>query len=437
MNRITTTTFLGALLFVGAFSLQARAATRTVDRADDPLPMVDACNPGVTNDCSLRGAIFSASAGDTINFAPSVEFHTIQLSNQFFTLAVTKNNVTINGPGDITILAPGPDEPVLSVDNNVTNVSISGLIIANHPAATNPSGNGSGMLIGNGASVTLSNMVFDHNSVLSIENSGNLTINNSVFSNNSNPLNGGALGGGTINVGGSGNSLTVSGSTFLNNSGIRSGGIFCANDAQTTVVNSLFNTNSSLGSNLFTGDGGGINTDICALQVINSTFIGNHAPHGGGGAVFTKHDATVVFRQLTVVNNSAGSSGGGLQSSTDSANVSNSIVTGNSAPIGPDLISAGITGGNNIIGGNAGLNPLGNYGGQVQTMSLRCDSPALNAGNNAFALDANGNPLTTDARGAGFPRNLEGTVDIGAFESNRSFVSNVSDNISTTGSLRK
>src|SRR5207253_974799 len=163
---------------------------------------------------------------------------------------------------------------------------------------------------------------------LSIESSGNLTINNSVFSNNSNPLNGGALGGGTINVGGSGNSLTVSGSTFLNNSGIRSGGIFCANDAQTTVVNSLFNTNSSLGS-------------------------------------------------------------------------------------------------------NAGLNPLGNYGGQVQTMSLRCDSPALNAGNNAFALDANGNPLTTDARGAGFPRNLEGTVDIGAFESNRSFVSNVSDNIST------
>ena len=43
-------------------------------------------------------------------------------------------------------------------------------------------------------------------------------------------------------------------------------------------------------------------------------------------------------------------------------------------------------------------------------------SPAINAGSNALAVDAQGNPLTTDQRGTGFPRIVDGTVDIGAFE---------------------
>ncbi len=49
-------------------------------------------------------------------------------------------------------------------------------------------------------------------------------------------------------------------------------------------------------------------------------------------------------------------------------------------------------------------------------MALQTGSPAINAGNNAFAVDANGNALTTDQRGAGFPRIVSGTVDIGAYE---------------------
>ena len=428
MNRITTTTFLGALLFVGAFSLQARAAIRKVDRTDDPLLTPFACT-AAPNDCSLRGAVEFASAGDTINFDSSVEFHTIQLR---ITVSVNQNNLTINGPGDITITTVTGAAPVLTVSNNVTNAAISGLTITN---PGDSSGNGSGFQILLGASATLSNMVFNNNNTVAIDNDdgANLTVNNSVFSNNSGPTTGPTLGG-TINV--AGGSLTVSGSTFSNNKGVESGGIRCGNEGHVTVMNSLFNSNTATGGGIQDGDGGAININRCPLYVINSTFTGNHA-HGKGGAVFSQHDGTVVFRQLTVTNNSAVTAAGGLDSSTDTAELSNSIVTGNSAPIGSDFVSAGTTGGNNIIGGNAGLNPLGNYGGQVQTFSLRCDSPALNAGNNAFSLDANGNQLTTDGRGAGFPRNLEGTVDIGAFESNRSFVSNVSDNISTTGSLRK
>jgi hypothetical protein len=58
----------------------------------------------------------------------------------------------------------------------------------------------------------------------------------------------------------------------------------------------------------------------------------------------------------------------------------------------------------------------------VQTVALQPDSPAIDTGTNGEALDTNNSPLTTDARGAGFPRVLDGngdgtaTVDLGAFE---------------------
>ena len=49
-------------------------------------------------------------------------------------------------------------------------------------------------------------------------------------------------------------------------------------------------------------------------------------------------------------------------------------------------------------------------------MALLPGSPAIDAGSNTLAVDANGHPLTSDQRGAGFPRVVNGTVDIGAYE---------------------
>ena len=45
------------------------------------------------------------------------------------------------------------------------------------------------------------------------------------------------------------------------------------------------------------------------------------------------------------------------------------------------------------------LAPLGNNGGPTQTMALLPGSPAIDAGSNALAVDANGNPLVYDQRG--------------------------------------
>ncbi len=60
------------------------------------------------------------------------------------------------------------------------------------------------------------------------------------------------------------------------------------------------------------------------------------------------------------------------------------------------------------------LAPLGNYDGPTQTMPPLADSPALGAGSAALAVDAHGNPLTTDQRG--LPRVVNGQINIGAYQ---------------------
>jgi hypothetical protein len=59
-------------------------------------------------------------------------------------------------------------------------------------------------------------------------------------------------------------------------------------------------------------------------------------------------------------------------------------------------------------------------------------SPARNTGVNAEALDTLGTSLQTDSRGIGFPRIIETTVDIGAFET-----SAVMSSYTITGRVRR
>jgi hypothetical protein len=91
----------------------------------------------------------------------------------------------------------------------------------------------------------------------------------------------------------------------------------------------------------------------------------------------------------------------------------NSIVAGSATNVDGTVTD----GGHNITTGtaaDAGLDPDGlqDNGGPTQTIALLPGSPAINAGDPNF--DATGTPY--DQRGAGFPRIVGGTVDIGAFE---------------------
>ena len=227
------------------------------------------------------------------------------------------------------------------------------------------------------------------------------------------------------------------------------GGIF--NESLLTV------TNSTISGNVSHGPGGGLmNRPGAVLDIINSTISGNSAQDAG--AIYNDSNGHIHMTNCTITNNSAGGTDG-IITSTQTVEIRNTIIAGNDD--GRELTGNFISLGNNLIGrpvgasifGNPGgsftngvngdqvgtdeaplnprLGPLANNGGPTQTHALLSGSTALDAGNNCV-LDnscspAVGQSLSTDQRGAGFPRaadsadaNTTQTVDIGAFEAQAS-----------------
>src|SRR5687767_184285 len=100
MKRELLSTVLVFFIFLlGASAVHA--ATRTVDRTDDPVPAASACT-SAANDCSLRGAIESAAAGDKIDFALSGNVQ-INLTSRI----AFNRSLTVSGPGTSQLTIKG------------------------------------------------------------------------------------------------------------------------------------------------------------------------------------------------------------------------------------------------------------------------------------------------------------------------------------------
>ena len=176
--------------------------------------------------------------------------------------------------------------------------------------------------------------------------------------------------------------------------------------------------------------GGGLTNDGGTTTLTDCTVSGNTAGNNGGG-LYNISGGTATLYGCTISQNSAGNYGGGVDSNA-TTDLGNTIVAGNTANTGPDVNGAITTQGNNLIGesdGSSGwfgsdltgtiaapldpmLGPPANNGGPTQTMALLPGSPAIDAGNNALIPSG----ITTDQRGTGHPRIVNGTVDIGAVE---------------------
>jgi hypothetical protein len=234
-------------------------------------------------------------------------------------------------------------------------------------------------------------------------NGGSVTVSNSTLSGNSATFGGG--------ISASGGSVTVNNSTLSGNSAADGGGI-SANGGSVTVSNSTLSGNIAVsvppgvfGDFAFGGSGGGIYANGGSVTVSNCTLAGNSAADGGGIYTFAG-PSTVTLRNTLVARNTLtdGATPSDISGGLDAANSWNNLIgTGGSG----GLID-GVQG-NRVGVSDPGLATLGNYGGPTQTIALLSGSPAINAGNNAFA------PGPTDQRG--LPRIVGGTVDIGAFES--------------------
>ena len=291
---------------------------------------------------------------------------------------------------------------------------------------------------------------------------GNLSIADSVISGNS-TLGSISPGGGVYSL----SVLTVTGSVLSGNSTTGAvspgGGLFAT---QLTLANStvsgnmtagdysegggiggrlISTTDSTVSGNWTTGrdsGGGGIHATIDAT-LTNSTISGNSTTHFDSdfGGVFSGRDLTVT--SSTITNNHALhflARYGGVANNDDTVIVG-SIVAGNTSGQGRPDVSPGAgtfsveysvigTGGmtanqlqdinsgqGNLLNVDPQLGPLADNGGPTQTHELPFGSPALDAGDPAFAA-----PPDFDQRGMGFPRVQDGNVDgasridIGAFE---------------------
>ena len=253
---------------------------------------------------------------------------------------------------------------------------------------------------------------------------GSVTVNNSILYGNSADEGGGAIyNDGTLNVNGT--------SLSLNSASIQ-GGAAIWNDGTATVNLSTLSGNSA---SYPSATGGGAIANDGSLAVNSSTISGNSANFGGGidnfnGGMVTVTGSTVSGNLATYGGGIFNGNSGGSLTANDSIIAGNSFASTGASPdidgpvadgsgynlIGDGTGMSGITnasGGNQI--GTSGnpinplLAPLGNYGGPTQTMALLPGSPAIDSGSNSL------NPLGIDQRYE--PRTVNGTVDIGAVES--------------------
>jgi CSLREA domain-containing protein len=349
-----------------SFTLIVEPPIRTVTKIDDT-------NDGVCDaDCSLREAIATAVSGDTINFA-ALLFNTAQTIILASELNVAGKSITITGKGANLTAISGNNL------NRVFNVAIGGNLTLD------------GLTVTNGRNFDTGGGIY---------NGGTLTVINSTVSNS-------AVNGGSDNFG---------------------GGIYNGSQATLIIRGSTISGNSVSGSGNFSNRGGGIANVNGTLTITNSTVSGNLLGGGTnnrGGGIYSEYGTLTILND-TITNNVIGSGsfsyGGGLAISVDTVSLVNTIISGNSASQNPDLLGS-VNENFNFIGGDAGLSPLGFYGGTTQTHALLSNSPVINAGNNcvltANACGNNNSALSTDQRSS--QRSIGELVDMGSFEANVTF----------------
>lgn len=397
---------------------------------------------------ALQTALDLASAGTTIKIAGVCKGATLfNVIAGNVTLVINKD-ITLQGGYDSgnldwlttpdpttypTILDADSDGTVVYVLNDLT-VSMDGLTIQN--------GNNGGLFNTN-ADVTLTHSHVLNNTAPSgvgggvFNAGGDMTIRNSLISGNSSPSGGGVRSG-------SQGTLIISDTTISDNqSGTHGGAVY--NNSTTFITRTTMTGNSA--SNY----GGAVYAGSRPIVISNSTLANNNAIAEGGA--IRASGAAVTLVNVSLVNNQA-VIGANLRYSSGSLTLYNTIVTklpGTSANCDGNITDGGYnissdascnfnaTGSLNTTDPRLDTTGLQDNGGPTQTIALRLNSPAINAGNNNVIseattnLDYNGDgdkndQIDYDQRNTGYPRIINTTVDIGAFESPHPYISADLDN---------
>src|SRR5262249_34560447 len=148
--------------------------------------------------------------------------------------------------------------------------------------------------------------------------------------------------------------VIITNSTFTNNNAYVGGVI----DSYGLVTI----TGSTLAGNKSVGNGAALENRIGAQMTVANSTLTQNASQGSGGAFRTLGTLTVM--NCTITGNTAANNGGGISQNANygAAALTNTIVAGNTATMGPDIYApAGrpVTANNCLIGNTAGATITG------------------------------------------------------------------------------
>jgi parallel beta-helix repeat protein len=445
---------------------------------------------------SLQSAILAASDGDTIRIADGTYTPTSGTDRTISFAIRSGVSIYAGYPGYGAVDPDARDSTVYATnlsgdlgtqgykgDNSYHVMTATG----NGPAAIidgltvtlgyNWDGNGAGLVVFGGSSLTVMNCTFSGNTAsdgAGMYNCyGSPSLTNCNFTGNTAPY---GCGGGMYNVKASpiltnciftGNtaasgggmyeyssSPTVIGCSFNRNTASSGGGAYNSSGSSTTLMNCSFSgnaasqwgggfysesssilTNCAFSGNTATYSGGGMYIRSSSRQFLtNCTFIGNSASVGGG--IYNDYHSSPDLVNCTFSANMASKNGGSVYNYYSSPRMTNCIVWGNgSSPIYNSNSTATVTY-SDIQGGWLGAGNINNDPKFVRNPSpgadgtwgtadddygdlrLQAASPCIDAGDNTavptgVTTDLAGNPRIVDVPGV---HDFGERVDMGAYE---------------------
>ncbi|CAB4618054.1 unannotated protein [freshwater metagenome] len=475
LGAATTLAGGSALAMMTALAGSASAATFTVDQAtDDGSGTVSGTLSWAIAQAELD------DAADVIDFSPSLTTITfsgdpsqVPITNSLSITGPGSGLLTIDLNNNCHLAAVLDSDADLRVSGiTIENGNVSTSSATQGCAETGDHYEGGGLVVlygGADTSVTISDVTFQNNSAyyygggFSCNGTAQVTIENSLFDGNENVEGDG--GGAYLNCE---LSLTISGSTFSNNTALEGtgGGVLVRTDngVGSLIVNSTFSGNTA-------SNGGGIGVGNGNSVVLNSTISGNTAGDGGG----LYGDSPISLIQSTVTGNEASFDGGGMNwklgtfgNTFTTFDILMSTISGNAANTGNELhveqinssyqdasivgsVIAGTGAGDavsvaaafqadpadfpvkvsySVLGAVSGpplidvegntldvtdpmLEELADNGGPTMTMLPLDGSPVIDAGPPTVPVYS-GNEF--DQRGTPYARTYNGTVDVGAVE---------------------
>ncbi len=243
---------------------------------------------------------------------------------------------------------------------------------------------------------------------------------------------------------------TVTGNSAISTDSTASvygGGIYVSSNSTATFTNTSITGNKATASGEWAIDayGGGVCVSNSTATFTNTLITGNKATASGewainayGGGVYVSSNSTATFTNATISGNTSNASGdsavysygGGVYGGGSGSTLTfyNSIIILNTGKSGGNIYAEGTLKGYHSLTSSAAW-PNASESGVVNyayssskplftnaakgDYTLAANSQALNKGNDAYAVYADGNPVPFDLLGN---RRLDGTVDLGAYE---------------------